>query len=560
MASEQNSPNESGDLTQFLEKFKHPKGTAFHLFSSVKFPKRDKSLPEKSTQYVRSFEKLAHKIQELENKFNASEQQNARILSELSYTRSALEQQKNKDAFLEHLSRSIADLKTSMENLSRAQQEAASRAPSVRQSFDISAHIADAPALVVRGVPVFSAPSDERHQQELQAKERLIATLRKKASQLKAVSSALDREIKKAQREKIEALKKSAGQAREILALRDQLTAAEERLKTFSFDNRVISIRQEYEQRVSHLETQLQEISDSCMRQVEEIELLRTENTKLQQVAQDKEQALMKLSAKEQELQSVRGRLSALQYAHDEQTKQQAQQFAQQVRTLETERDQLANQFQTAQQELETVRSEKNKLEQHFKELLVRMKRNDVVIRKLKQKIAVLNRQGGPVQDRHGIPTWLDIPTNPSAEDLKAAAAISGAEDALVSTPSVKPTAPHSALVAALKTRLVRKKPATVENYSDATATVPLRKPDAPVILPQQFAVIAPMAPTQPTDKPVEITHRAKVTVQSADDLSDVKIARKENSSGEDNSAKFLSKTDSFIGRIKWSVFHDENH
>ncbi len=559
MASEQNSPNESGDLTQFLEKFKHPKGTAFHLFSSVKFPKRDKSLPEKSTQYVRSFEKLAHKIQELENKFNASEQQNARILSELSYTRSALEQQKNKDAFLEHLSRSITDLKTSMENLSRAQQQALLRAPAARPAFDASPQLIDTHSLRVHGIPVFSAgdQAEQRHQQALAAKERLISALRKKASQLKAVSSALDREIKKAQREKIEALKKSAGQAREILALRDQLTAAEERLKTFSFDNRVISIRQEYEQRVSHLETQLQEISDSCMRQVEEIELLRTENTKLQQVAQDKEQALIKLSAKEQELQSVRGRLAALQYAHDEQTKHQAQEFAQRVRTLETERDQLANQFQTAQQELETVRSEKNKLEQHFKELLVRMKRNDVVIRKLKQKIAVLNRQGEPAENRHGIPAWLDIPTNPSAEDLKAAAAVSGAEDVLPAESPVKPAAPHSALIMALKTRLVRK---AVAAENSSVAQGPLRKPEAPTVLPQQFAVIAPMAPTpQQADKPVEITHQAKVTVQSSDDLSDVKIARQDNSSGENNAANFLSKTDSFIGRIKWSVFHDEN-
>ena len=65
-------------------------------------------------------------------------------------------------------------------------------------------------------------------------------------------------------------------QAKEILSLREQLTAAEEKFKTFDFEDRIVSVKQAYQQRVSNLETQLKEISDTCMKQVEEIESLKS--------------------------------------------------------------------------------------------------------------------------------------------------------------------------------------------------------------------------------------------------------------------------------------------
>lgn len=119
----------------------------------------------------------------------------------------------------------------------------------------------------------------------------------------------------------MEALKKSAEQAKEILSLRDRLTAAEERFKSFDFEGRIISIKQQYQQKVSSLENQLQEISDTCMKQVEEIESLKAENLKLHKAAAEKDEALARLEAKERELTALKAEMAALQTSHSEDSK-----------------------------------------------------------------------------------------------------------------------------------------------------------------------------------------------------------------------------------------------
>ncbi len=217
--------------------------------------------------------------------------------------------------------------------------------------------------------------------------------MRQKASQLKAVNSALDREIKRTQQEKLEALKKSADQAKEILSLRDQLNAAEERFKAFNFEGRIISIKQEYQQKVTTLETQLKEMSDTCMKQVEEIESLKAQNTKLQVAATQKEVLKAELADKEQQLQVLKQTMSALQTQHADQHNKQSAAFTAQLRTLEEQRDRLAVQLEQSQISLETIRREKDALEKNFKELVVKMNQNDSIIGQLKQKIEVLGQQ-----------------------------------------------------------------------------------------------------------------------------------------------------------------------
>lgn len=399
MALDNNQFDGHGDIAQFLEKFKE------QTFSDSNPPEgayapREGSVPAKPAQYERSFEKLEQKIRELEERFEASSTQNQMILSELARTREAMERQKDKDAFLEHLSRTIANLKASVENLSRAQQDRsfAYREPDVQRSFDpvppaFKAGDADHTAIYHYQTANFHSARNEKNRVDREEKERIISSLRQKASQLKAVNSALDREIKKVQQEKMEALKKSAEQAKEILSLRDQLTAAEERFKSFDFEGRIISIKQEYQQKVSSLENQLQEISDTCMKQVEEIESLKAENLKLHKAAAEKEEALARLEAKERELLTLKAEMAALQENSSKTAKKQLAVFSERLRTLEGQRDGLAAELEQAQASLEAVRREKEMLEQNFKELLEKINNNDAVIEQLKHKIEVLGQQ-----------------------------------------------------------------------------------------------------------------------------------------------------------------------
>ena len=197
----------------------------------------------------------------------------------------------------------------------------------------------------------------------------------------------------KAQQEKLDALKKSADQAKEILSLRDQLNAAEERFKAFNFEGRIISIKQEYQQKVTRLETQLKEMSDTCMKQVEEIESLKAENTKLQAAAAQKESLQAQLADKDAQLQTLKDSIAALQSQHSDQHAKQLASFTAQLRTLEEQRDRLAVELEQSQIALETIRREKELLEKNFKELVVKINDNDAVIGQLKEKIEVLGQQ-----------------------------------------------------------------------------------------------------------------------------------------------------------------------
>lgn len=395
MSLDNNQFDPNGDIAQFLEKFKEQSVPASASPAEAD-ALGEQDVPAKPSQYERTFEKLEQKIQELEERFEVSATQNQVILSELARTREAMERQKDRDVFLEHISRTIANLKASVENLSRMRQETAVSypEPDVQRNFDQApAPEASHTAIYHYQPENYRAAQEEKARQEREEKERIISSLHQKASQLKAVNSALDREIKKVQQEKMEALKKSAEQAKEILSLRDQLTAAEERFRSFDFEGRIISIRQEYQQKVDSLETQLQEISDTCMKQVEEIEFLRAENVKLHQAAREKEAALMRLEAKEAELQALKEQMAALEADHTRGAQEQLIAFTERLQTLQTQRDELSVQFESARQDLEAVQQEKELLEKNFRELVSKINANDAVIEELKQKIAVLGRQ-----------------------------------------------------------------------------------------------------------------------------------------------------------------------
>lgn len=566
MALENNS-NGQGDIAHFLEKFQDPN---LNTFNFTPASQRANSAPDSSTQYERFFEKLERKVQELEEKFDVSERQNEIILSELAHTREHIERQKDRDSFIEHLSFSIANLRASVENLTRAQQDRsyALREPDVQRSFDTFPHpVAHEP--IHHYEPDAYREAQERRRQEEQAeKERIISSLHQKASQLKAVNSALDREIKKVQQEKTEALKKSAEQAKEILSLRNQLSEAEARFKSFNFEGRIISIRQEYQQRVNSLETQLKEISETCMKQVEEIETLRAENIKLHAAAAEKEQLLVRLEEKEKELQSLREEMKSLQDTNSLQSQNQQAIFSDTIRSLETQRDELTVQLQAAQNELDAVRGEKDQLEKNFKTLLEKINGNDAVIEQLKEKIEVLGQQNDQLAFQNSRlsekQALLFEQTEILAQQNEQLVSRQGElKERLNRVETMPPTPIAPKQPAASKTQAAPAQAATEKTVpssapvaqqpqsSSAKKSAPKAAKPAEKVLPVQEARV---------DKPVEINKQAKPKVQTEADLPEIKVAEQEQQAepalidGED----FLEKTDNFIGRIKWSIFNED--
>lgn len=592
MELDQNSSHTQDELSQFLEKFQEPDFQDMNVSSAIPAEKP----MDTATPSARTFEKLEQKIQELEEKFDASEQQNEMILAELAHTREHLEHQQNRDLFVEHLSQSIAKLRASVESLTRAQQHTsfAYRDAAVQRSFDDELSPAAHTDIYQYEPDNYRYTQALREEQQQQEKERIIARLHQKASQLKAVNSALDREIKKVQQEKLEALKKSAEQAKEILSLRDQLTQAEERFKSFDFEGRIISIRQEYQQRVSSLETQLQEISDICMKQVEEIETLRSENIKLQHAALEKEQLLAQLEEKERELSSLKEEMAAMQEQNMLQNQNQQAIFSDTIRSLETQRDELVVQVQATQNELESVRGEKNQLEQDFKNLVAKINSNDAVIAQLKQNIEVLGQQNEQLLEKQNTLAAQNQQLISRNEDLAHQNEhLSSQQERLFEQneelveqnyhlSSQQEKLEHQLQEAhsqielqrlekeALQLSLAPTKPsAPVQPFVVPAAPVqPVRlatafskapaSPKPPVA--QPVAKSSVVATTYREESPVEMDAQAKAKVKTEADLPEIKVADPEPLpdpaliDGED----FLEKTDNFIGRIKWSIFHED--
>ncbi|MBO7237675.1 MAG: hypothetical protein J6U96_00070, partial [Elusimicrobiaceae bacterium] len=285
---ENNQMDSQLDISQFLNKFNQGTTPSSSDILSSEKPSISLSSVEENS---RSFEKLEQKMEALEEKFAISSAQNDAVLKELAYTRQAVESQKTRDAFLSNLSTTIANLKASVEALSRNRPYTpVYNPPPPPRSFDTPAtasyttqtyytqpatgqqnelrlayqekeaalaalHTARLEKEQVEASWNADRTAQESTIQQLRAekdlaqagweaalsekdklaaswdkeraaqlieldvaktetteKNRIIASLQQKASQLKAVNVALDREIKRVQQERTEALRKSAEQ------------------------------------------------------------------------------------------------------------------------------------------------------------------------------------------------------------------------------------------------------------------------------------------------------------------------------------------------------------
>ena len=236
------------------------------------------------------------------------------------------------------------------------------------------------------------AKSEEQVKQEHSAVEQL----QEHTSQLKSVNAALDAEVKKAQGEKLEALRKSADQAKEILLLRQQLSQAESKFSSLDFENGIVSVRKEYEEKVEKLETELKDASALCAKQVKELEELKTDNSRLKSAEEEKIKLQNSYDVLSQKAQSLENELAS--YKQKEASastlaKAKAAALSAQIVKITKEKATLKQQLDGALKEIERLTAKEKETAEALNSLKAKISDNDAVIEKLKKEIVVLTAE-----------------------------------------------------------------------------------------------------------------------------------------------------------------------
>lgn len=236
------------------------------------------------------------------------------------------------------------------------------------------------------------AKSEEQVKQEHSAVEQL----QEHTSQLKSVNAALDAEVKKAQGEKLEALRKSADQAKEILLLRQQLSQAESKFSSLDFENGIVSVRKEYEEKVEKLETELKDASALCAKQVKELEELKTDNSRLKSAEEEKLKLQNSYDVLSQKAQSLENELAS--YKKKEASastlaKAKAAALSAQIAKITKEKAALKQQLDGALKEIERLTAKEKETAEALNSLKAKISDNDAVIEKLKKEIVVLTAE-----------------------------------------------------------------------------------------------------------------------------------------------------------------------
>ena len=236
-------------------------------------------------------------------------------------------------------------------------------------------------------------------QKELAEEKAARLQLEDKVSKLKAVNVALSVQINQVRQQKMEALKKSTEQAKEILSLKEELAKAEN-FKTIEFENGIVKIRQEYEAKVSTLEKQLQELSEKFAKQVQEIESLKTDNAKLKKAQEEKftleeEYNTLTSHAKdlEEQVASYQKEAQATSLA-----KAKAAALTMQLTRIKEEKATLAEQLDKTRAEIKTLTEDGNMAHQTLDTLKTQISQNDDLITKLKQDIFALKEEKAKTQ------------------------------------------------------------------------------------------------------------------------------------------------------------------
>ncbi len=618
----------NNDISKFLDQFEKENSEVERAFASGKasFNEKEQKTTNKNAS-EESFKKLEEKIGELEKKFEVSLQEKAVLAAELSKTKEDVEKQKSKEEFFNNIAGTIASLKESVDRMSVtrnmparpfAQQEVYEPgyyygAPINQASVfgAQNAYMQAASALekqnkiieeqkgdlrqkdqkilkqeeenLAQSEEILRQRNDLKKQEADKAEqERAISGLREKTSRLKAVNMALDKEFKRVQEEKIEALRKSAEQAKEILSLREQLNAAEERFKSFDFEGRIISIKNHYEQKVATLENQLQEMSAVCMKQVEEIEALKTENLSLKDLEASRIILQTQYSEKVGEVEALKAEIEKISKANEEAAaanSELAKANAQLMQTndeilrssgtsaktlmLDSETRLEAVQKQAAAQ-IAAIKAEyEGKDETRTKEMAVRIKQ---IAEESDRKIADLEAQlasaAGAQKRELSLKTAFSEITNSAEKKINALQAKlaelqaerDGLElqlrDSTLSEGDLK--VEKERLQATFKTlnEQMKSNDVIIDELKKKIEVLTTENTSLKTSPKAKEVSVAPEV-TAPPAAVTEVKVRSKEEAQSARAASKAK-----SSNGEERD--FLADTQSFVGRLRWSLLKED--
>lgn len=232
--------------------------------------------------------------------------------------------------------------------------------------------------------------------EELERETLNVRNLQAHTSELKAINSSLDEEIKKAQTEKLSALQKSAEQAKEILVLKEQLERAETGFNSLGFQNGLVSLRKEYEQKVVQLETDLKDASALCAKQVKEIQQLRTDNIMLRNAEEERVRKEERFTSLTKQVETLTEQLEEYKKKENSATalvKVKAAALGAQITRVTQDRDSLKIQLEQTQKQIKELTEREKEKQTALSTLKEQIDGNDSVIQNLKREIMLLTAE-----------------------------------------------------------------------------------------------------------------------------------------------------------------------
>lgn len=225
---------------------------------------------------------------------------------------------------------------------------------------------------------------------ELQRGQEFTKQLSEQVNKLKMANIALNAAVTQAQNQKIEALNTTVKQAREILELKEQLRLAQTDERFLQFDQGVVKLKEEYELKIRNLEEELKKVSAVCVAQTKEINEIKTDNSRLKTVAEEKLLLQNRFNALQRNASLLTEELKVYKEKGQADTliKAKAAALTAQLERVNKEKDNLKHQLENTQLELKAAAERERKTNSELEALRKTLVQNEQNISKLKAQIA----------------------------------------------------------------------------------------------------------------------------------------------------------------------------
>ena len=245
--------------------------------------------------------------------------------------------------------------------------------------------------------------------EELKQGQEFTKTLTARITKLKTVNIALNAALKQMQEQKIEALNKTAQQTKDILELREQLKKVQTNAKSLNFANGTVTVDEEYEAKIKDLEEELKHVSEVCKTQVQEINKIKTDNSHLKMVAEEKLLLQNKFNALQKNLDLMTEELKLYRDNNPDDVliKSKVAALTVQLERANKEKENLKLQLENAQEQLKYAAEREMTINTSLNALHQTLKENDNNIFKLKEEITPLTE--GTQENTKQNNTYSDI-------------------------------------------------------------------------------------------------------------------------------------------------------